>query len=195
MKPRSLTVKPPQVTREEFENSLNSSSGSSSSSSSSTSTSHLVAWSYDWMIAVLSLFFDELWVFLKASSSSSSSTSSSTSSTTSTTLQTKKSPSSAAAYSRADICEVEPVAITCILRLLVRFVIELENIKITTLSKPQQLCYLKTIKQVEAKMLPSVDDIMSASFFVQDLVPHAPATVIKTLVQRLRRVLKDNGEK
>ena len=39
---------------------------------------------------------------------------------------------SGGAYSRADVCEVEPTAVACILRILLRYVVELEAL--TTLS-------------------------------------------------------------
>ena len=54
--------------------------------------------------------------------------------------------SSPGRYTRADVCELEPTLAACVLRLIVRFCIELEAVEYRAFSRHHQACFCSTLK-------------------------------------------------
>lgn len=52
---------------------------------------------------------------------------------------------STSSYSRADVCEVEPTAVACVLRILLRYVVEIEAVDTRSLTPVQLNCYVQTL--------------------------------------------------
>lgn len=107
-------------------------------------------------------------------------------------------------YSRADVCEAESSAVSSILRVLIRFCLQLENsgsILSATAQKAQTSvqmkrvevqihCFVTTLKMIVVHLMPSVNSCLM-SFFSNSSVntplfeEHPPQVILQLLCQRL----------
>ena len=68
---------------------------------------------------------------------------------TSTTTTASKQPHSHSisdSYTRSDLCEIEPSMVSCILRILVNYVKNIEKVDVKALTKAQKDCYVVTLE-------------------------------------------------
>lgn len=193
--------------------------------------------SYVWVVAVLSEFLAEVWVLLQAGSRGGPSIDASqalspkkrvstvpftNNGDTSKESETKianedvsrpvcGSRSNAAHagqyYSRDDVCEIEPEIASCLLRILVRYVRDVESTVPLYLSEPQddnfeeeasfteaqKECFLKTMDAVINKLIPSLDDVIWSNFFSDGsvLVVNPPKKILDRLSVKVREILSN----
>jgi len=65
--------------------------------------------------------------------------------------------------------QIEPVSATCLLRILLRYIVEIEGIDYTSLSKIQQECFHSTIEAVVFFLIPSMQKLMEDYFLIERL--------------------------
>ena len=108
----------------------------------STGSTVLAGQSFDWFTTALSHFLDEIWAFLKAqddwdtyfheryggSFQQRTSGGSFASRRSGTSIGSGMNMDEQATYSREDVCQLEPHIVSCLLRCLLRFVLELEAV-------------------------------------------------------------------
>jgi hypothetical protein len=63
--------------------------------------------------------------------------------------------------------EIEPTIVICLLRLVIRYIIELEQLDKSEFTKSQLKCFEETKKSISIYLLPSLDKILSS--FYNDL--------------------------
>jgi len=138
-----------------------------------------VSASFRWMLNALAHFLDEVWALLRAGPHPPFISSPSASALP---------PSSA--YGRADLCEAEPSAVTCLLRLCVRYVSELEAVDRTGFTPAQQQCFAVTLRAVETSLLAGVSHAVEGFFFAEApaLLQYPPPAVLGALTARVRRL-------
>mmetsp|Transcript_164 Transcript_164/g.288 ORF Transcript_164/g.288 Transcript_164/m.288 type:complete len:136 (+) Transcript_164:84-491(+) len=87
------------------------------------------------------------------------------------------------AYSRIDLCELDPEAVACLLRILVRYVRAMVSVDTSVFSFDQRDCFQQTVEEIKVSLLPSVEDVISRGFFSDGstLVMNPPKTVFSTL--------------
>lgn len=118
-----------------------------------------------------------------------------------------RTPSSSASvqyYSRDDVCEIEPEIVSCLLRIVVRYVRDVEsavpvlseieldedgedNFDAASFSQPQRECYLKTIEAVKEKLIPTLNDVIWTNFFSDGsvLVLNPPKNILDRLAAKV----------
>ena len=86
-------------------------------------------------------------------------------------------------YSRVDLCELEPEAVACILRILIRYVRAIISLDLNTLSHSQRECYHTTVEEIKVSLLPSAEDAILKGFFSDGsmLIANPPKVVFKHL--------------
>lgn len=86
-------------------------------------------------------------------------------------------------YSRVDLCELEPEAVACILRILIRYVRAIISLDLNTLNHAQRDCYHATIEEIKVSLLPSAEDAILKGFFSDGstLIANPPKAVFKHL--------------
>jgi hypothetical protein len=86
-------------------------------------------------------------------------------------------------YSRVDLCELEPEAVACILRILIRYVRAVISINLSSLSYAQRECYHTTVEEIKVSLLPSAEDAILKGFFSDGstLIANPPKAVFKHL--------------
>lgn len=100
-------------------------------------------------------------------------------------------------YSRVDLCEIEPEAVACVLRILIRYVRAIISLDLHALSHEQRDCYYSTIEEVKVSLLPSAEDAILKGFFSDGstLIANPPKAVFKHLRANLQaasfREIKD----
>eukprot|EP01038_Epipyxis_sp_PR26KG_P012943 gene12943-17352_t len=181
---------------------------------SSNSTSVMTSLSYDWMVLVFIHFCDELWVLIKAQDgdkhqkshkTQASSGQNSNNSTPSRSLPPRRgsvvlgqmrlieTSVSNDSYSRADICEVEPTATACLLRMLLRYVSEIEETDTKGFTRKQLDCFLQTLKAITTHLIPTLQMTIETCFFHEglNLISTQNATsqnLFKSLIQRIQKL-------
>mmetsp|Transcript_165 Transcript_165/g.289 ORF Transcript_165/g.289 Transcript_165/m.289 type:complete len:830 (+) Transcript_165:163-2652(+) len=158
--------------------------------------------SYDWVVALMTYFIGEVWSLLQVDTDSkrgdtgadmspfqSKSLSSEVVDTHSVgavlhrtdSLGTKSRDQPA--YSRIDLCELDPEAVACLLRILVRYVRAMVSVDTSVFSFDQRDCFQQTVEEIKVSLLPSVEDVISRGFFSDGstLVMNPPKTVFSTL--------------
>ena len=80
-------------------------------------------------------------------------------------------------YSRVDVCEAESIALTCILRIILKYSLELNNIDLMTLNSLQLLCFQRTIQVADSCLLPNIVIILNKFCFseinIQSTLSHS----------------------
>jgi hypothetical protein len=187
--------------------------------------------SYVWVVAVMSEFLAEVWVLLQAGSpdsdtgpgpppspgkrGSSSRTPFSRGGGEDKDASYAASPDAggrAAAhvqyYSRDDVCEIEPEIVSCLLRILVRYVRDVEgsvpvraeiaededgedDFEEQALSEAQRECYMKTVEAVKTKLIPALNDVIWSNFFSDGsvLVLNPPKSILDRLSAKVGEML------
>lgn len=127
-----------------------------------------VSLSYDWITLVLTNYVNEILLLLKSNNNSSD-----------------------ISYTRDDVCEIEPTIVICLLRLVIRYIIELEELEKSEFTKSQLLCFETTKKAISLYLLPSLDKILSYFFsYLTILQNQTSQSIISSLQQRL--ILQSN---
>lgn len=139
---------------------------------------------YQWICIALSYFVAEVYSLLQVTSRATESSSCSGSSC-----------NSGGMYSRLDLCELEPEAVACLLRVLIRFVRSLISVDRRHLSEQQQECHRLTLEEVHTSLLPSAEDAVLKGFFSDGstLIAHPPKAVFKHLRATLRVATSSTG--
>jgi len=65
-------------------------------------------------------------------------------------------------YSRSDVCEIESGAIAAILRILLRYVIEVESTDTKGFSRMQLTTYINTLEVISLRLIPSLQAFMDS---------------------------------
>jgi hypothetical protein len=132
--------------------------------------------SYQWVSALLTYFIAEVYSLLQVhpppgDTHAGAATAGGGGSTTSSM------------YSRVDLCELEPEAVACILRILIRYVRAIISIDLNSLSFSQRECYHTTVEEVKVSLLPSCEDSILKGFFSDGstLIANPPKVVFKHL--------------
>lgn len=96
-------------------------------------------------------------------------------------------------YSRADVCELECQLFAAWIRVLLRYVIEMEGLDLSGFTKTQLLCVQSTLLTLSQCLIPSVGEAVEKYFLAEkmQLLPTPPVMIIKTLQLRLTRMLND----
>lgn len=91
-------------------------------------------------------------------------------------------------YSRVDLCELEPEAVACILRILIRYVRAMISLDLRVLNHAQRECYDTTVEEIKVSLLPSAEDAIIKGFFSDGstLVANPPKAVFKHLRENLQ---------
>jgi hypothetical protein len=121
--------------------------------------------SYDWITLVLTNYINEILLLLKSNNNSSDNL-----------------------YTRDDICEIEPTIVICLLRLVIRYIIELEELDKSDFTKSQLKCFEETKKSISIYLLPSLDKILSSFFNDLSILQNQTSqSIISSLQQRLHQ--------
>lgn len=77
---------------------------------------------------------------------------------------------------RDDLTEIETIAMSCILRFILRYVMELENLDHTLFTLTQLRCFRETIQAIMFHMLSSMQQLFEEYFYVEriQLLPTHP---------------------
>ena len=144
--------------------------------------------SYQWVVVLITYFISEVYALLQVQASSSPADDVPNS-------KRKKSDSGIlnegnyfcgeanCVYARVDLCEVEPEAVACILRILIRYVRAIISLDINSLSYSQRECYFGTVEEIKVSLLPSAEDAILKGFFSDGstLIANPPKAVFKHL--------------
>lgn len=188
--------------------------------------------SYVWVVAVMSEFLAEVWVLLQAGARSTNQTdvspmASPVKASTSTPFSV---PSDLAAtkdkevarsrptvnsaqgtsqyYSRDDVCEIEPEIVACLLRIIVRYVRDVESV-VHVFGEPQdgqeidnfddehhftaaqKECFIMTLDAVNTKLIPTLNNVINSCFFSDGsvLVMNPPQSILDRLGSKVREIL------
>lgn len=141
-----------------------------------------VAVSYLWMIAAMNHVFSEIIVMLNKQQQFVKNNTASMS----TVVDTR----SIGLMSRMEVNELEPAAISVVLRLLVRYLVELESLDISLFTRTQLQTYAYTIDAIGNYMLKSVQVWCDRLFVVErmQLMPTPPSVVFRTIATRIQRI-------
>lgn len=108
-------------------------------------------------------------------------------------------------YSRDDICEIEPEIVSCLLRIIVRYVRDVEStVPISSeddgdasfdedrmLTEGQKECFVKTMEAVNSTLIPSLNDVVWANFFSDGsvLVMNPPKRILDRLGAKVSEII------
>ena len=191
--------------------------------------------SYVWVVAVMSEFLAEVWVLLQAGQRDATSGHSpmaspkrgSTSMTpfastagdrenkggahdagqkdTTSSGKTTTPGSNTQYYSRDDICEIEPEIVSCLLRIIVRYVRDVEStVPITSeddvdasfdedrmLTQAQKDCFIITMEAVNGTLIPSLNEVIWTNFFSDGsvLVLNPPMKILDRLGAKVSEIV------
>jgi hypothetical protein len=94
--------------------------------------------------------------------------------------------------SKMEVSELEPAATAVVLRLLVRYLMELESLDATLMTRSQAHSYASTIDAIGKYMLKSIQNWCDKLFVVErmQLMPTPPSTVFRTIATRINRIMQ-----
>lgn len=97
------------------------------------------------------------------------------------------------AYTRSDLCEVEPTAVACIMRILLRYVVEIESLETKGLTAIQLNCFIATLEAIVNHLIPSLQRVTTECFYCEygALQNHSPAQIFKILIPRLNKLIRE----
>jgi hypothetical protein len=144
-----------------------------------------IAPSYDWTVKILNHFFEEAFIFLHPSGGDKQQQTAMTRVPSVLSLNGPKSANSTPApngssgsagagkvltgYTEADVCECEPVLVSCALRILLRYCVEMEAVDKKGLSQLQVACYVNTVRAIIVYMIPSVETTIQSMLYCRNL--------------------------
>ena len=103
-----------------------------------------------------------------------------------------------------DVCEIEPEVVACLLRIIVRYVRdvestvpivsdqqEIDNFEDSTFTEGQKECFIKTMEAVHTKLIPALNDVIWNNFFSDGsvLVQNPPKRILERLSSKVREIL------
>jgi hypothetical protein len=106
-------------------------------------------------------------------------------------------PKDRCAYSRDEVCELESALCTTWLRLLLRYIIELEGLEISAIgssfTKAQLLTFSSSLLALSQHLVPSLQRAVDSCFLVEQvqLLVSSPSMVFQTVALRLNKLVGD----
>eukprot|EP00603_Paraphysomonas_imperforata_P004474 CAMPEP_0114420236 /NCGR_PEP_ID=MMETSP0103-20121206/4451_1 /TAXON_ID=37642 ORGANISM="Paraphysomonas imperforata, Strain PA2" /NCGR_SAMPLE_ID=MMETSP0103 /ASSEMBLY_ACC=CAM_ASM_000201 /LENGTH=763 /DNA_ID=CAMNT_0001588705 /DNA_START=97 /DNA_END=2388 /DNA_ORIENTATION=+ len=140
--------------------------------------------SYQWVSALLTYFIGEVYSLLLVQPPASEAVHSPSPRNSASGRGDTTAPARGGnTYSRVDLCELEPEAVACILRILIRYVRAVISLDLNSLSHSQRECFHATVEEIKVSLLPSAEDVILKGFFSDGstLVATPPRAVLKHL--------------
>jgi hypothetical protein len=145
--------------------------------------------SYQLLVASMNFFLAELISFLRLDDSSSND-------------NLRNSDGKAVSYTRADVCEAESASTTSLLRILLIFIMEVEDIELTILNSKQIKTFQLTLRVTESCLLPSLREVIDYYGFSMSAASSSNASlsyqsandILLILTQRIDQLLNSIEE-
>jgi len=167
--------------------------------------------SYAWLVSILTHFCDEVLILLKAESEVKTLRSVNAEEMEAASLAAAnkrkiavKSPGPSKqetgtgtmrpqGYTRNEMCEIEPIAVSCIQRIFLQFVIEVQCLNTQGFTQQQMSVYIRTVEAILEYLVPSLSKLISKHFYCHEIPSDAypPETLFKNVAPLLQTIISE----